>query len=107
MREDFRQRQVGTKYSERSQGSCPVPVGYSTIEIEGRVTKHLTSKGSKSERQAVFLETDDGSYVLRRRGGHPFVDKVLDSLVGKTIHCKGILTQHTLIISDWYEVDKK
>jgi hypothetical protein len=53
-----------------------VPVGYSPIEIDGRVTKHLTSKGSKSERQAVFLETEKGSYVLRRRGGHPFVDKV-------------------------------
>jgi len=81
-----------------------VPVAASPIEIDGRVTKHLTSKGSKSERQAVFLETKDGSYVLRRRGGHPFVDKVLESLVGTTIHCKGILTAHTLIMSEWDEI---
>ena len=79
-------------------------VGHSSIEIDGRVTKHLTSRGSKSERQAIFLETKDGSYVLRRRGGHPFVDKVLDKLVGKTIRCKGIVTEHTLIMSEWDEI---
>ena len=57
--------------------------------------------GSKSERQAMFLATKDGTYVLRRRGGNPFFDPVLERLVGKTIHCKGILTEHTLIISSW------
>ncbi len=81
-----------------------MPVGYSPIEIDGRVRKHLTSRGSKSERQAVFLETKEGSYGLRRRGGHPFFDKVLENLVGKTIHCKGILTEHTLIMSEWDEI---
>lgn len=81
-----------------------MPVGYSPIETEGRVVKHLTARGSKSERRAVFLETKDGSYVLRRKGGHPFVDKVLDDLVGKTIHCTGVLTEHTLIMSDWHEI---
>lgn len=81
-----------------------MPVGYTPIETEGRVTKHLASRGSKSERQAIFLETKDGSYVLRRQGGHPFADKVLDGLVGKTIHCKGILTEHTLIMTEWREV---
>lgn len=83
-----------------------MPVGYSLIEIEGRVEKHLTSRGSKSERQAVFLETKDGSYVLRRRGGHPFVDEVLDDLVGKTIRCKGTLTNHTLIMSEWTVIEE-
>ncbi len=81
-----------------------MPVGYSPIEIDGRVVKHLKSKGSKSERYAVFLETKEGSYVLRRRGGHPFFDRVLDRLVGKTIHCTGILTEHTLIMSEWDEI---
>jgi 2-hydroxy-3-keto-5-methylthiopentenyl-1-phosphate phosphatase len=83
-----------------------VPVGYSEKEISGRVTKHLAAKGSKSERQAVFLETDEGSFVLRRRGGHPFVDPVLNQLVGKTIRCKGILTENTYIISEWNEINE-
>lgn len=78
-----------------------MPVGYTPIEVDGQVIKHLTAKGSKSERNAVYLETDKGSYVLRRRGGNPFFDPVLEKLVGKTIHCKGILTEYTLIMSDW------
>lgn len=81
-----------------------MPVGYSEKETSGRVVKHLAAKGSKSERQAIFLETDEGSFVLRRRGGNPFFDPVLEKLVGKTIRCRGILTEHTLIISDWQEI---
>ena len=78
-----------------------MPVGYTSVEFIGQVIKHLTAKGSKSERRAVFLETENGSYTLRRRGGHPFFDPVLEKLVGKTIQCKGILTEHTLSMSDW------
>ena len=81
-----------------------MPVGYRAVEFEGRVTQHLTAKGSKSEHQSVFLETPEGSFVLRRRGGNPFVDPVLQQLVGKTLHVKGILTEHTLIMSDWTEI---
>ena len=80
-------------------------VSNSAKEATGRVTSHLTAKGSKSERQAVFLETDnEGSFLLRRRGGNPFFDPILQNLVGKTIHCRGILTEHTFIISDWDEI---
>lgn len=78
-----------------------MPVGYTSIEVSGQVTKHLAAAGSKSERQATFLETDQGTYLLRRRGGNPFSDPKLDDLVGKRIRCKGILTEHTLIMSDW------
>jgi phosphoglucomutase len=81
-----------------------VPVGYTPVELDGHVTKHLAAKGSKSEHQGIFLETEGGSYALRRRGGNPFFDPELEKLVGKTIHCKGTLTEHTLIISDWNEV---
>lgn len=78
-----------------------MPVGYSSVELSGEVTKHLASKGSKSERQGVFLETDQGTYLLRRQGGNPFSDPQLNELVGKRIHCKGILTEHALIMSEW------
>jgi hypothetical protein len=82
-----------------------VPASYSEKELTGRVITHLAAKGSKSERQAIFLETaDKSSYLLRRRGGNPFFDPILQKLVGKTIHCKGILTEHTYIISDWSEI---
>lgn len=83
-----------------------MPVGYSSVELSGAVTKHLASAGSKSERQGVFLETNQGTYVLRRQGGNPFSDPELNELVGKRIHCKGILTEHTLTMSEW-DVEEK
>jgi hypothetical protein len=84
-----------------------VPVGYSSVELSGEVTKHLASAGSKSERQGVFLKTDQGTYVLRRQGGNPFSDPELNELVGKRIHCKGILTEHTFTLSEWDVEEKK
>ena len=84
-----------------------MPVGYDTVELSGKVTKHLTAAGSKSERHAVFLETEKEAYVLRRRGGNPFSDPKLDELVGKRIQAKGILTEHTFIMSEWDEVDRE
>lgn len=78
-----------------------MPVGYIPIEVSGQVTKQLAAAGSKSERQAIFLETGEGTYLLRRQGGNPFSDPKLEALIGKRINCKGILTEHTLIMSDW------
>ena len=75
--------------------------GHKPIDISGRVIKEETAKGSKSERPAVLLETRQGTYVLRRQGGHPFLDPELEKLVGHTIQCKGILTANTLILSSW------
>jgi phosphoglucomutase len=81
-----------------------MPVGYTPVELDGQVVKHPAAVGSKSERQGLFLETESGSYVLRRSGGNPMFDPEMEKLVGKTIHCKGVLTEHTLIISHWDEV---
>jgi hypothetical protein len=78
-----------------------VPVGYTPIELSGQVTGGLAARGSKSERQGVFLETKEGRYVLRRQGGNPFVDPAIQELIGKRIHCKGLLTEHTFIMSEW------
>ena len=80
-----------------------MPYGYTPIELEGQVTKHLAAKDSKSERQGVFLEAEGQTYVLRRQGGNPFFDPVLEELVGKTIHCKGFVSERTLTITDWKE----
>ena len=81
-----------------------MPEGYSQIETSGRVIKAKTGTGSKSEHNATMLETDKGTFVLRRQGGHPFSDPELDTLVGTTIRCQGILTEHTLIMTTWNEV---
>jgi hypothetical protein len=72
-----------------------------TREYSGTVIKGTFAKGSKSEHEAVYLETQDGRYVLRRQGGNPFYDPELERLVGKTIRCKGIVAGYTLLISNW------
>ncbi len=67
----------------------------------GKVTKKSFARGSKSEHDAVFLETGQGQYVLRRVGGNPFRDPQLEQLVGKTIRCRGEAKGYTLVITDW------
>ena len=49
------------------------------VELVGKVVSKIVDKGSKNEHDAVCLETDQGSYVLRRMGvsGMAFGDPVL------------------------------
>jgi hypothetical protein len=68
-------------------------------EFIGRVTKGPFAKGSKSEHNAVCLDTGKASYVLRRQGGNPFQDPQLLKLVGKRIRCEGELSGYTLIMA--------
>lgn len=76
-------------------------------EFVGKVTKKLFGKGSKSEHEAIYLETGKKQYVLRRQGGNPFYDPDLQELVGKTILCKGFAEDYVLTISEWKEADER
>jgi len=75
------------------------------MEISGRVIKKTVGKGSKSERNAVLLDTGEAKFVLRRQGANPFSDPVLDAYVGKTIRGVGNLTGYTFIVSEMIEVE--
>ena len=70
-------------------------------EFIGKVSTGPFGTGSKSEHEAVYLNTEDGRYVLRRPGGNPFYDEELHGLVGKTIHCTGVISDYVLQISEW------
>jgi hypothetical protein len=74
------------------------------MKYEGKVSKKLYAPGSKSEHEAVMINLDEGEFLLKRVGGNPFVDPVLESLVGKTIRCEGTLKETSLFITDWEEV---
>ena len=73
--------------------------------FEGRVVRRRVSRGSKSDREAVVLDTGDGAYVLRRFGGNAFSDPVLDELVGRRIRGTGQLAGQTLLLHDWVELE--
>jgi hypothetical protein len=77
------------------------------MKTQGRVISKRVAVGSKSEHEAVVLETGSGEYVLRRAGGNPFYDPELDELVGKTIQATGTLHGYTLIMSRWEELPER
>lgn len=73
------------------------------MQLNGHVVKKLFAAGSKSEREAVIIVTDEGEFVLRRKGGNPFFDAALEKLVGKRIRCEGDLTGYTFLMTNWTE----
>ena len=62
--------------------------------LTGKVVLEKFAAGSKSEHEAVFLDTGSERYRLKKRGGNPFHDDSLHQLVGKTINAEGIVTPH-------------
>lgn len=67
----------------------------------GSVVKRPFGLGTKSEHDAILLETQDKEYVLRRQGGNAFRDPELEGLVGSRIRCTGTVTGYTLLITDY------
>ena len=70
------------------------------VELNGKVVKKKFAKGSKSEHNAVYFETDSGSYILRRRGGNAFNDPELQKLIGEDICATGIISNYSFIATD-------
>lgn len=71
------------------------------MKYTGPVTKELFGAGSKSEHDAVMIETAEGKYKLVREGGNSFNDEELNKLVGKTIKCEGKVFNYSLIMTSW------
>ena len=73
------------------------------MERSGNVVRRQVAEGSKSERPAILLQTEEGEYVLRIQGGNPFHDQRLEQLVGKRIRARGQLHGYTFLMDDWAE----
>ena len=65
--------------------------------LRGMVTRSTYAKGTKSEREAVFIETEEGRYVLRRKGMPVFADAGLERYIGRVVACDGFLVGTTLL----------
>jgi hypothetical protein len=66
--------------------------------LTGAVVRAPLGTGSKSEREAVWLETiDRGRFVLRRKDGPTFGDRQLDKYVGKRVKCDGFIVGYMLL----------
>jgi hypothetical protein len=66
-------------------------------KLRGRVSRGDYGKGSKSEREALFIDTGSDRYLLRRKGGPVFADSELERHVGRTVECDGFLVGSTLL----------
>jgi hypothetical protein len=76
-------------------------VRVSLVQLRGLVVRRRFAAGSKSEHDAVMLDTGGASYVLRTRGGRAFGDPALDPLVGRRIWCEGRLAGYALVMERW------
>lgn len=70
------------------------------VQLSGKVVMKKTSEGSKSERNAVLLQTENKSYVLRKMGGNPFKDTSLEIFAGKSITATGILDRNLFLAKE-------
>lgn len=73
------------------------------IELTGKVLLKKFATGSKSEHEAIYFETDKGSFVLRREGGNPFNDPFLNKLEGKNITAKGVINKYVFLAKELKE----
>ena len=65
--------------------------------LVGAVVKGSFGAGSKSAREAVWVETASGRFVLRRKGGPTFGDGTLERYVGERVKCAGFIVGYTLL----------
>lgn len=65
--------------------------------VVGTVITSRFAPGSKSEREAVFLQTETGKLLLRREGGNALHDPELAGWVGAGVAVEGVIHQGTLI----------
>ncbi len=66
-------------------------------DLVGSVVRGPFGTGSKSERDALWLETADRRFLLRRRAGPSFGDRTLDRYVGKRVRCTGFTVGDLLL----------
>lgn len=65
--------------------------------LTGTVVRGPFGKGSKSEREAIWLEADGRRLVLRRKAGPGYGDQTLEKYVGKRVKCDGFVVGYTLL----------
>jgi hypothetical protein len=66
-------------------------------DLTGTVVRGPFGAGSKSEHEAIWLETGGRRLVLRRKDGPSFGDHVLEKYVGKRVKCDGFVVGHSLL----------
>jgi hypothetical protein len=75
------------------------------MTIEGKIFLRIFSRGSKSEYNAVYIETPEGNFVLRKKGENPRKNPVLEKMEGKRVKAEGILKDYLFLATNIHEID--
>lgn len=85
--------------------AASTPADATPTRLQGRVERRLLGEGTKSEHAGVVLVTDAGQiWKLRRLGGHPFRDPVLDALVGTRVAIDGRAEGANWFFEHWWVI---
>jgi hypothetical protein len=79
--------------------------GHQPKEVKGEVIIKPFAEGSKSEHNAVFIQSSEGTFLLRRLGGNPFHDESLEKLAGKQVKVKGLLDKNLFLAKEIEELE--
>lgn len=74
-------------------------------ELTGEVIVKPFATGSKSEHDAVFIQSAEGTFLLRKQGGNPFYDPMLQQFVGKQVKVKGLLDRNLFLAKEIEELE--
>ncbi|MBO9155262.1 hypothetical protein ACFOTA_23835 [Chitinophaga sp. GCM10012297] len=74
------------------------------LTVKGRLVLKTFARTTKSESLGVYLETEDGSFLIRPAGGNPFTDNPLAKLAGKFIEATGRRSDYVFFASSWREI---
>jgi hypothetical protein len=66
--------------------------------LTGTVVRGPFGTGSKSARDAIWLETAERRLVLRWKDGPTFDDPTLERYVGKRVACRGFVVGYMLLL---------
>jgi hypothetical protein len=69
--------------------TAPQPGARDVRALRGRLVQAAYARGSKSERDAIWLETDDGTLLARMRQGPSFPPYGLEHLLDTVVDCDG------------------
>jgi len=64
------------------------------MKLKGKISVRNFGEGSKSEHTAVYLDTEEGSYMLRKKNTNPFENPDLKRLEGKEVTVEGTLDKY-------------
>jgi hypothetical protein len=70
------------------------------MQLLGKISVRKFGEGSKSQHNAVYLETNQGNYVLAKAGANPFESVGFEEMEGNQVTVEGTIDQYQFIVSD-------